>query len=173
MKRIIFFTVILIMGACKKNTPKGVDRKDGTIDKGNFDQWLSKYNLNTSKFTDTVVNRYFELWAYGDPIKKSDSLLFWYPSKDSTYYLISNYNFDDQTRVDDDWTDIRLRFKARGSDEIKIGMLMLDSLSERKLDIHWRDQSSIYILEELDNGKNFEMMLLSMKSDSIWQYKVN
>jgi hypothetical protein len=171
MKSLLALVGLLFLGACSQGT---VDQKTFSVpdltETERFNYWLGEHDLKESDFVDSVGRRAFELWAYSDPITKSDSSKYWYPSTDSSFYLVSNYNVSDGSRIEQRWSDIELGFHKTGTNEIRIGMALLDSTSKRRIDIHWRNESSIYILEKIDEELNY-MMLLNMKNDSIWEYE--
>ena len=172
MRQFLLIVIILFLGACSQKRTKAQDSRKPALSEGQmFAKWLAKHELEEADFVDTLAYDAFEIWAYGDVIDKSDSLLYWYPSKDSSYYLVSNYNTRDGTRLNEDILGIEIKFHKSGSNDIRIGLLLPDSLSERKVDFHWRDKASIYILEELYQGINYEMRLLDMKHDSVWIFK--
>lgn len=168
MKELSLFTGLLILVACS-NQNTGSELEIGTPS-AHIEDWLAKYNLARTDFKDSSVHRAFELWAFEEKIESRDSTFHWYPSTDSSFYLISNYDIRNHSRMKSYHADIELRFHESGSNTVRLGMTLLDSMQERTIDALWADESSLYIMET-HNSNEINLMLISMQHDSIWEYR--
>jgi hypothetical protein len=168
-------TFLILLTSCKsehqKNLTKNSERSirtEVTDFDGGFSEWLTSKGIERKIIVDTMGERAFELWAYRNDLEASDSAYYWYPSKDSSYYLITNYNQENKKRIITDYSkDIQLRFLKTETKEVFIGLLLLDSLEMRNIDFYWYNSTSFFFLE----GKG-SLTELKMGVDSIWTYKI-
>ena len=138
-----------------------------------FKKWQDELELGNAKIIDTTKEMVFELWAYKDKLTKSDSSFYWYPSKDSSYYLITNFNHETKKRINTKYSnDICLRFLKRSNNEVYIGLLLLDSLKQRSIDFYWYDSNTFFFIENFDKNGGTNLIKLKMETDSIWTYKI-
>lgn len=139
-----------------------------------FSEWLTSHGIERKMIVDTTSERAFELWAYRNDLEVSDSAYYWYPSKDSSYYLITNYNRANKKRITSDYSkDIQFRFLKTETKEVFIGLSLLDSLELRNIDFYWYNSTSLFFLEEKENGKGIESLTnVKMGVDSVWIYKI-
>jgi hypothetical protein len=180
MRRFLYILTLIIFayGCTNRNKEKSVNmdyHKDSTISKNNlFLEWLNKYELSTSDFQDSSVRFGYSFWGFTDSLKTSDSNYYWYPSIDSSYFLITNINTEKERNVHKTGEGIRFSFFNTQSKKVHLGIeyLNLDSLdSEILVDIFWANEHIIYILEKSDNADFYSLMKLNMHVDSIWKYK--
>jgi hypothetical protein len=179
MRQIIYIpTILLLLISCKNEPKKKVteNNENSTVIEvvdfdGDFNEWLRNQSLERKMIVDTTRERAFELWAYRNRLTESDSALYWYPSKDSAYYLITNFNRETKNRISSEYSnDIELRFLKRESQEVYIGLMLLDSLKNRSIDFYWYDSTSFFFIE---SEKGDEILTkLKMGIDSIWTYKI-
>ena len=181
MKKLItLLTILYLFNSCKSENREKLreDNKNSTtfkyIDYENgFNKWLTKLGLERKMIIDTTSKRVFELWAYRDKLNKSDSTFYWHPSKDSSYYLITNLNRENNKRIISKYSnDIELKFLNKESQKLFIGITLLDSLKKRNIDFYWYDNNSFFFIEnERKKGKEI-LTKLKMGIDSIWNYKI-
>ncbi len=181
MRQILYISTILFLLISCKNEPKEKvteNNENSTVIEivdfdSDFNEWLTNQGLERKMFVDTIGERSFELWAYRDKLEDSDSAFYWYPSKDSSYYLITNFNRETKNRISSECSnDIYLRFFKRESQEVFIGIMLLDSLKTRSIDFYWYDSTSFFFIEnESENGDEI-LTKLEMGIDSIWTYKI-
>ena len=106
MRQLIYIlTILILLISCKndvkksssenKNIPASTEVIDYDTD---FNKWKGELEIGNAKIIDTTKEIAFELWAYRDELTKSDSSFYWYPSKDSSYYLITNFNRETNKR---------------------------------------------------------------------------
>ena len=181
MRQLIYILPILIFLISCKN-----DFKENSLENGNdsepievidfdsdFNRWLNKLDLENDDIIDTSEERTFELWAYRDRLTTSDSAFYWYPSKDSSFYLITNFNRETKKRISTEYSnDIDLRFLNRNSKSVYIGLTLLDSLAQRSIDFYWYDSTTFFFIENLNNNNKRNLIKLKMGIDSIWTYKI-
>ncbi|MCC5915748.1 MAG: hypothetical protein JJU02_00320 [Cryomorphaceae bacterium] len=138
-----------------------------------FNEWLTNVELKKRMIVDTTGERAFELWAYSDKLTKSDSAFYWHPSKDSSYFLITNFNRETKNRIRSEYTDgIVLRFLKADNQEIYIGMMLLDSMKQRSIDFYWYDSTTFFFIVKEEAKKERTLTKLKMGIDSIWTYKI-
>ena len=58
------------------------------------------------------------------------------------------------------------------SQEVFIGMMLLDSLKERSIDFYWYDSTSFFFSENKSEHEEKILTKLTMDVDSIWTYKI-
>ncbi len=173
MKSIIglIVTILLISTSCTKNVEQAKKSYSTEIVIYNFDEqfalWLKENNINDSDCIKIKSEEAFELWAYSYPLTKEDSLLFWYPSKDSSYYLITNYNNSTHKRIKNN--NIELGFLDVATNEKYIGVLHIDSLETWIIDYYWYDSNSFYYLLKSKYSENTTLIKMEMGVDSIWR----
>lgn len=135
-----------------------------------FYQWLRNHSITKKMIVDSTRESVFELWAYKYPLTESDSALYWYPSKDSAYYLITNFNRETNNRIASEFSpDIELKFLRSESQEVYIGIAILDSLKNQSVDFYWFDSTSFFFIES-EKGDGI-LTKLKMGIDSIWTYR--
>ena len=179
-QRLYILTILLILNSCngepKEILPK-INESSNPVEVVDFDsdfnEWLSKQGLERRMIADTTKESAFELWAYRNKLTESDSELYWYPSKDSSYYLITNFDRETNKRLTTHYSyGIGLGFLKKESQEIFIGIMLLDSLENRSIDFYWYDSTSFFYIEnEPENGDEI-LTKLKMGIDSIWTYKI-
>lgn len=141
----------------------------------NFKKWLIKQNLKRNKIVDTTSIKAPKLWAFRGELTNFDSAFYRYPSKDSSYYLITNFNRETKERITSKYSnDIKLRFFKKESQEVFLGIILLDSLKKKNIDFYWYNASHFYFTEN-EKGKEKKHKIISklkMEIDSIWSYKI-
>jgi hypothetical protein len=179
MKQVFYILSILVfLISCKNefniNSSKNENNSEPTqfIDfDTDFQKWFEELDIAHDNIIDTTKEGAFELWAYSDKLAKSDSTFYWYPSKDSSYYLITNLNRTTKNRISTKQTNnIDLRFLDRNNELVYIGLILLDSLEQREIDFYWYDSTTFYFIENLTREK--VLTKLKMQIDSIWTYKI-
>ena len=181
MRQIIYIlTILVFLISCKNDFKKSSSENENKsapteiIDfDADFNKWLDELDLDHDNIIDTTKERAFELWAYKDKLTKSDSTFHWYPSKDSSYYLITNFNRKTKNRISTEHSnDIDLRFLDRNNEEVYIGLMLLDSLEQRNIDFYWYDSTTFFFIENPDGNGERTLTKLKMDIDSIWTYKI-
>jgi len=133
----------------------------------NFENWQKKNKIDSLKLSKVYGKSAFELWAYFDPINKTDSILIWYPNQDSSYFLISNFDNKSGIRIGDS-NLIDIDFHERNSKIKKQGISIIDSLSSMSMDVFWIDKETVFLsFKEKEHGKKI-LMKLKMGIDSLW-----
>lgn len=181
MRQILYIsTILFLLNSCKiEDRDKGIENNTSSIvnEAVDFDsdlnEWLTNQGLERKMIVDTTRRRAFELWAYSDKLNESDSSFYWYPSKDSSFYLITNFNRETKNRISTEFSNnIYLRFLKADNQEVYIGISLLDSLKERSIDFYWYDSTSFFFLENEDANGEKKLTKLKMGIDSIWTYKI-
>ncbi|WP_421805645.1 hypothetical protein [Flagellimonas sp.] len=181
MRQILYIsTILFLLNSCNNEPKEKVTELNEsstpieTVDfDSDFNDWLTNQGLERKMIVDTTKERAFELWAYRDKLAESDSALYWYPSKDSSYYLITNFNRETNKRTTTEYSnDIELRFLKIESQEIFIGIMLLDSLKKRSIDFYWYDSTSFFFSENQSGDEEKILTKLEMGIDSIWTYKI-
>jgi len=182
MRQILFIlSILVILLSCKNDI-----QKNSSIYKNNsahtedidfdadFKKWLNKLDIDPDNIIDTTRKRAFELWSYKFELTKSDSALYWYPSKDSSYYLITNFNNSTKARITKEHSkDINLQFLNRNNDEVYIGMSLLDSVEEQSIDFYWYDSNTFFFVANPNENKERMLIKLKMEIDSIWTHSIS
>ena len=138
-----------------------------------FNEWLTNQELERRMIVDTIGRRAFELWAYRDKLSESDSAFYWYPSKDSSYYLITNFNRETKNKISSEhFNDIDLRFLRVDNQDVYIGLMLLDSLKQRSIDYYWYDSTTFFFNEKKEAKGEIVLTKLKMGIDSIWTYNI-
>ncbi|MHB9140990.1 MAG: hypothetical protein ACYC25_03850 [Paludibacter sp.] len=178
MKRIIEFilAILFISTSCTKNVDHSNKNNSDEIDTNNLDEqfstWLNGNNLNKTDCISSKAYEAFELWSQSDSdlLTKDDSLLLWYPSKDSSYYLITNYNKNTNKLLSNSNNSIELKFLDTQNKKLYVGIMLLDSLKERRIDYYWYDPNTFYFLEKSNSTGKYILTKIKMGVDSIWTY---
>ena len=132
-----------------------------------FENWLKKNRIDSLDLSKIKGKEAFELWAYFDPINEIDSSLVWYPNKDNSYFMISNYDNIAKSRVRDS-NLIDVDFHQRDSDIKKQGISLVDSLKSMEMDVFWINNKTIFLaFIEKDHGTK-TLMKLKIGVDSLW-----
>ena len=171
-------TILFLLISCKNESQKKVNENDenSTIVEvveynNNFNKWLINQDLERKMIVDTTRRKVFELWAYSDKLIESDSALYWYPSKDSSFYLITNFNRETKNRISTEYSDnIDLRFLRTSNQKVYRGISLLDSFKKRSIDFYWYDSTSLFFIEK-EKAKN-NLTKLKVGIDSVWTYKI-
>jgi len=171
---LISVSIILGMSACSQQ-PKTLTKTQTApvIDsqKMAFNQWLSKHQISENYFKDTITEPADSLWDYANPLERTDSLYRWYPSKDSSYYLLTNIDMANGQSIFKKNDDIEYRFLDSKKQSVHIGITLLNDGFLSPVDIFWYDQQTIYLLEKDKANSDFELIKLKMNTDSIWSYR--
>ena len=138
-----------------------------------FANWLKSNNLTVSYFKDSLAIWQFELWAYRENLNKIDSLSFWHPSKDSSYYLLTNFDFKTGKKINNKVDYVRLQFLDVKSRIVYDGLLYMNTKIATPISFYWYDNKTIYILDKLKAKQSFILTRLSPSVDSIWTYGNN
>lgn len=181
MRQLIYILSILIfLISCKNDFKKNSSENENSSEPTDvidfdtdFNRWLNELELDNDNIIDTTKEKAFELWAYRDKLTNSDSTFYWYPSKDSSFYLITNFNRETKKGISTEYSnDIDLRFLKRSNDEVYIGLMLLDSLAQRNIDFYWYDSNTFFVIENLDKNSETNLIKLKIGIDSIWTYKI-
>ncbi len=181
MKHLIYiFSFAIILISCNndfKENGSGNNTKPGPTEYNSFDtefvKWLNESGFENDDIVDTTIEKAFELWGYSGNLNSSDSAYYWYPSRDSSFYLITNYNFKTKKRSSIEHSNgIELKFLKRSTNEVFNGLMLMDSLAQRSVDVYWYDSSTFYFLERIDKGDEAYLTKLKMGVDTIWTYKI-
>jgi hypothetical protein len=175
-------TIILFLADCSNNNKvdksiktrivKSFDTEQLENDR-KFANWLQQYSLKSSDFIDTSSFRAIELWAYYDKLTKEDSLDMWYPSHDSSYYLLTNFNRDKRKESITNIDAFNYRFLDDKSELVYIGLISHNNGKYLPLDHFWYDQKTIFILDQYKNDNSYELIRLTMNVDSLWSFKTD
>ena len=175
MTKIIFFLIFtIVISSCNNGTSKVKKNitqssvSDSIKSNSKLKSWLNKNNIY--EIAQTSKNKAFELWAYSDKLKVKDSTHLWYPSTDSSYYLITNFNKSIGKRIDS-INSIDLRFLDTKTNLVYIGIGIQDSLKNQKIDFTWTNKNTFYFLTEYNKRKNITKVKVGV--DSLWSYSVN
>jgi len=159
-KAIYILTILVLLTSCKSETQKKLLNNNESsirtkvIDfESEFNQWFTSQGLKRKMISDTTSVKTLELWAYRNDLEASDSKYYWYPSKDSSYYLITNYDRANKKRISTKYSmNLQLRFLKTETKEVYIGPSLLDILEKRKFDFHWYDSTTLFFYEENEKG---------------------
>jgi len=156
MRQILYIlTILFLLNSCKSEPVEKVTKNNGRM------------------IVDTIGRRAFELWAYRDKLSESDSAFYWYPSKDSSYYLITNFNRETKNKISSEhFNDIDLRFLRVDNQDVYIGLMLLDSLKQRSIDYYWYDSTTFFFNEKKEAKGEIVLTKLKMGIDSIWTYNI-
>jgi len=133
-----------------------------------FNEWLKRQGYEKSSIYDTIAKKAY-LWVYDD-LNAEDSLLIWSPSKDSSFYLMTNYDKTKQNYLHDDALGIDFRFLDSKNKIVIIGFMILDSLKNYKIDYYWFDSETFYFIDATDETREKRLIKIKMRQDSIWSY---
>jgi len=176
MRRIIIsiLIIVFISTSCTRIVENDKKSNIKELAPSNIDEqfsfWLESHNLNSAELIKIKAERAAELWSLSDLLTKDDSLLFWYPSKDSSYYLITNYSKKTNKLYSNNNKNINLRFLDKSNKKVFVGIMLLDSLKERRIDYYWYDSKTFYYLEKSNTTGKFILTKIKMGVDSIWTY---
>ncbi|GGZ76238.1 hypothetical protein [Algibacter mikhailovii] len=143
------------------------NRKERVSINSGFAEWLKKNKIDSLDLSKIKGKEAFELWAYFDPINKTDSSLVWYPNKDSSYFMISNYDNISKLRLEDS-NLIDIDFHQRNSDIKKQGISLVDSLKSMEMDIFWINNKTVFLAFIEKNHGTKTLMKLKIGVDSLW-----
>lgn len=168
----IFLTVLLFFFSCKKNKNTTKDypelNKDTIVYKGKkITNWLQKHQVSIDSIN--IVKRKFVLWEMNhDSSKISHREYINYPSPDSLFMLMTNYN-NTGDRIDSshDW---KLIFINMNTNVDIGGMMIVDSLQEERLNHLWYDNKTLLLLRHDLSKDQYLTMKLKMNVDSVWYY---
>lgn len=181
MRQVLYIlTILVFLISCKNDFKKNSsDNENNLISTevidfdANFNKWLDDLDLDHENIIDTTIERAFELWSYKDKLTRPDSIFHWYPSKDSSYYLITNFNRKTKNRISTEYSNnIDLRFLDRSNEEVYIGLMLLDSIEQRSIDFYWYDSTTFFFTENPGENGDRTLTKLKMGVDSIWTYKI-
>jgi hypothetical protein len=167
--------IIFFLAACNNASPEKQQaavpaKQDPHIEA--FNQWLSTHHIDPAHFNDTVASPSDSLWAYSFPLERTDSLYRWYPSTDSSFYLLTNIDRETRQNIFKKAEDMEYRFLDTRSGNVHIGITLLyDKTNLAPIDIHWHDPETIYLLEQDKNNSGYELIKLRMNRDTIWSYR--
>ena len=178
MKIIFYILPIFVLTACSNNEdikeqtePSQNNNSVMTDNDEHFNYWLTNHQLIRSDFIDTSIITAFELWAYYENLNREDSFYLWYPSTDSSYFLLTNYDKKTDNRKIFRTSDIDLRFLDSKNNNVHLGIQLFDSLRIRKIDYFWYDSITFYYLEKKKDSMYYRLIKLKMEIDTIWEYK--
>lgn len=137
-----------------------------------YEKWLSKHHLKANYF-DTITGAKFDsLWAFSEPMMRSDSLYLWFPSPDGSYSLVTNMNWETGKTLFKAKDDVELRFKRKDSSSIFVGIrIPYDHTLVLPLrDFLWYNGNTIYIMEQDAVDSAYELIKVRMDTDSVWSY---
>lgn len=106
-------------------------------------------------------------------VSKLDSTDYWYPSRDSSFILITNFNHETHETTNDS-NDVIMSFLNREENTIIGGFSTFDPKGRKTVVKHfWYDGNTLYYL--IDPEKDEELALSKIKLDDniLWRYKVN
>ena len=138
-----------------------------------FTNWLKSNNLTVSYFKDSLAIWQFELWSYREDLSKIDSSSYWHPSKDSSYYLLTNLDFKTGKKVNNKVDYVRLQFLDVKSRIVYDGLLYMHTKLATPISFYWYDNKTFYVLDKLTAKKSYTLTRLSPIVDSIWIYGEN
>ncbi len=136
-----------------------------------FSNWLKSYSLTSAYFKDTIAEKADSLWAYAFPLERTDSLYQWYPSTDSSYYLLTNIDKASQQSIFKKNDDIEYRFLNTRNKTVFIGITLLHDGPLSPVDIFWYDPETVYLLEKDKINSDYELVRLRIQVDTIWSYR--
>ena len=172
-------TVLVLLFSCNNSSKRNDQYLDKSKDAESiisyddqFKEWLTNFNPNVPNIVDSTSERAFELWSYDNNLTKNDSMSLWFPSKDSSYFLITNYVKKTNGRLTKGYSDIELKFLDIKNKKVYLGIILLDSLKEREIDYYWYDSNTFYFSEKLIENDGIILTKLKMQVDSIWTYKI-
>jgi len=159
------------MISCKKENHHNKSKsKSPNLDKKVlFKNWINSTGFTFDKVNDSTKRRAFELWAYFDKLEVQDSTLYWHPSIDSSYYLITNYN-KERKIVSDSSGNVDLRFLKKGTNKVFIGFGFNKLKVPLDLDFYWYDENTFYFLTKYE--KNYQLTKTKIEGDSLWSYGI-
>jgi hypothetical protein len=181
MNQILYIlTILFLLNSCKSEQVEKVTKNNKSLTPieaidfdRDFNEWLTNQELERRMIVDTIGRGAFELWAYRDKLNESDSAFYWYPSKDSSYYLITNFNRETKNRISSDhFNNIDLRFLRVHNQDVYIGLMIFDSLKQRSIDYYWYDSTTFFFNEKEEAKGGIVLTKLKMGIDSIWTYNI-
>jgi hypothetical protein len=187
MKQIYPCLIALAIFSACSNKPKPPETQKPGQDieitrKAALEKWLASHGLNSAYFRDTMSESADSLWAYAFPLERTDTLYLWYPSTDSSYYLLTNIDRESGKNVfasgpaqkDKAITnseDIEYRFLETRNKTVFIGMTLLNSGPLSPVDIFWYSPKTIHLLVKDKINADYELVTLKMGVDTIWSYR--
>lgn len=149
------------------------DSSKTNIAKIAYEKWLIRHKLPVDYF-DTITSAKFDsMWAFYEPMNRTDSLYMWFPSTDSSYSLLTNMDWGAGKTIFKDKDDVELRFRHRDSNSVFVG-IRIPYEHTRALplrDFFWYNGNTIYIMEQDAVDSAYELIRLRMDTDSVWSYR--
>lgn len=187
MKQIYFYLIFIACMASCNNKSKPLATTPQVQDKElarntAFETWLKSHKLSAAHFKDTIAEKADSLWAYAFPLERTDTLYMWYPSTDSSYYLLTNIDREsgknifvtDSKKQDKEETsteDIEYRFLETRNKTVFIGLTLLNTGHLSPVDIFWYSPKKIHLLVRDKINSDYELVTLKMGVDTIWSYR--
>jgi hypothetical protein len=170
MKNILFLILLTTCFAACKNPPATSGTTTGQEDTM-LNSWLETHKISVRSISDTIAEYADSIWDYTSPLSRTDSLYRWYPSTDSSYYLLTNIDRSSRQSIFKEGDDIEYRFLNTKTKKVYIGITLLNEGPLTPIDIFWQGPHTIYLLEQVKVSKALQLIKLDMQKDSIWSYK--
>jgi hypothetical protein len=136
-----------------------------------LDSWLEPYNLSVDEFTDVSATYSPGLWSNSTPLTELDSSYIWFPSGDSSFYMLTNLDRNSGTLVVNNYA-IEYRFLDASAEEVFAGIIERPGLFV-PMDHCWCGTKSVCILRRVGNEEDYEIFRLTVGADSVWYYKTD
>ena len=167
----LIFLILIFCSSCNKNHDNhNINNNNNNvkiIKTNNLKNMLKRHSLKKEMFNDSVFNYDYYLWIkYFRNSKVLNSSSLGYPSTDSSFTLITNYNKRLNKTVLKN--AISFSFLEDNTNFFYVGYVYSDSLQNIKFDFCWKDGETFYLLEE--KKKDFYLTKITMKNDTIWNY---
>ena len=134
-----------------------------------FDEWLVINGLTRESFKDSIgVSAHWMNW---EPLSHIDSVDIWYPSPDSSYFLITNFDRKRKKTLQPSDDVICSRFMDATRGLIHPGlcyMLTIDSIALK--DYLWYDNRTVYMLMYYKGDSSFRLEKTPIGGDSTYLY---
>lgn len=175
-KKYSILMLFLFNIACSQSRP-GLDEKrifvvkDSLEQSQKFEQWLNEHGLSLREIVDTTVKvPYGGLWSYSRQVDSVDSLSYWYPSRDSSYYFVTNYkNGDSISAISKIGDDPVLNLDFFETQRNLIFPVLKDWVNHNVYH-YWMSSNSMFYLQPESNRSVSWLTRFDMGSDTIWYY---
>lgn len=139
-----------------------------------FEQWLNNRSLTLNAIEDTTFRvPYHGLWTESRKTNREDSLNFWYPSSDSSFYFVTDLGKGDTLSIEDSENHefvVSFYVYEMASNTIFPWLILYSRNDYPKIHHYWLDNDSFIITSLNSDDCVHALDRQNMFSDTIWYY---